>query len=92
MHILGYREASMFKKHASLQPKWDGEKKATQTPENHMLRFLKEANMQFLWTEIKEEFACLSNTVKDFIGLTSFSDSIWLLLAWKCLGILALGS
>jgi len=46
-----------------------------------MLRLPTEANMQFLWTEIKEEFACLSNTVKDFIGLTGFSDSIWLLSA-----------
>lgn len=34
----------------------------------------------------------LSNTVKDFIGLTGFSDSIWLLSAWKYLGVLALAS
>lgn len=49
----------MLRKHASLQPRWEGEKKATQTPDNHMLRFLKGANTQFLWMEIKAEFACV---------------------------------
>lgn len=59
MQILGYREAPTFRKHISRQPTQEGEKKATQTPENHMLRFLKGAKMQLLWTETKEEVSCL---------------------------------
>lgn len=57
MQSLGYEEASVFSLHRSPAKMRRG-KKATQTPETHMPRLLKGANVVFM-DRIREAFVCL---------------------------------